>query len=109
MNNLIIPETASKEHPPDIPFSPNGEFKGRPGWGGPVPGRKGEHHPPECDPGRRLIAAVACLAVLDLIRPPKTLTPRDHYSARQFVTEYQDIYLALGIPAAKLETLVSAN
>jgi hypothetical protein len=102
MNNLIIPQNNPNEHPL--------EFEGHATWGGPIaPGRKGQRHPDECDPGRRLIAAVACLAVLDLIRPPKTLDPWDQHSARKFITEYQDIYLALGIPAAKLETLVSDN
>jgi hypothetical protein len=110
MNNPIIPQTEAIEHPPEHPTSPlKGGIEGGSFSAGPIPQRRGQRHPPECDPGRRLIAAVACQAVIDIIRPRKDLTPRDIHTARQFITENQEIYLALGIPAAKLKTLVSAS
>ncbi|MCB0207686.1 MAG: hypothetical protein KDJ52_00060 [Anaerolineae bacterium] len=75
----------------------------------PIPQRKGQFVPIGSDPCRRLLAAVALLAVTDIIRPPKTLSKTDRSSARDFIETYPDIYRALGVPYKKLKHIISAK
>lgn len=52
-----------------------------------IPRRISGELPAQYDPLRRLLAAVAVLAVTDYIRPPKNLSIRDRATAEIFVQE----------------------
>lgn len=62
--------------------------------------------PDGCDPYRRLLAAVALLAVLDIVRPPANLEDIDLISAREFVLNCPEVYRALGIPDRKIKAVL---
>lgn len=58
------------------------------------------------DPYRRLLAAVAMQALVDIIWPSKYIEPDDIISAFHFVTGERDIYLHLGIPIERYNALL---
>ena len=65
-------------------------------------------YPDGCDPYRRLLAAVALLAALDVIRPPAALDDIDRLSAIEFMADCPDLYRALGIPDRKIKEALAS-
>lgn len=57
------------------------------------------------DPVRRIVAAVALQALVDLLEPHKYLSRLQYRHARQFLLENRDLYIKLGIPRSKVEAL----
>lgn len=61
------------------------------------------------DPQDRLVRAIALQAIKDLVSekpfPPLSLLERE--TAIMFVNSHRDLYLGLGIPSEKLDTLLA--
>lgn len=98
MNTPIVTQTSPKNQ---LGQSTN------PAWPHPFRGQRRHSVRENFDPVRRLVAAVACQAVVDLIRPPcnPKLTPADRRTAWLFLCQHRQTLRELGVSSQSLDFL----
>lgn len=103
MNSSIVSQLSTLNQAPPSPSRRGAGGEVSWPWPSPRLRRYGVKKP--FDPTRRLIAAVAAQAVLDLIEPESILTRSEQHSAFVFLCQHRQILLDLNIPGHKLDFL----